>query len=94
MPAVKTLILDILWVFWVLLLARMVLGYVVMLARDWRPTGVILLVAEGICTVTDPPLRALRKVIKPLRIGGIALDLAFLVLLLVVVALMQAVARV
>ena len=65
------------------------LDYVQMFARSWRPSGVILVLAEIIYTITDPPLKALRRVIPPLRIGGIALDLSFLVLIVVVQILAQ-----
>ena len=51
-------------------------------ARQWRPTGIILIVAEAIYSITDPPLRLLRRVIPPLRLGGVQFDLAFLVLLI------------
>jgi len=61
-----------------------VLDYVQMFARSWRPSGVILVLAEVIYTITDPPLKALRRVIPPLRIGGIALDLSFLVVIILV----------
>ena len=56
--------------FFFLLIARLVLDYVQMFARSWRPTGVVLVLAEVIYTITDPPLKALRRVIPPLRIGG------------------------
>jgi len=74
----------VLWLFFVLLIARLVLDYVQMFARSWRPAGPMLVIAEVIYTVTDPPLRALRKVIPPLRIGSISLDLSFLVLIILV----------
>ncbi len=73
-----------LWLFLVLLIIRLVLDYVQMFARSWRPTGLLLVVAEVVYTITDPPLRALRKVIPPLRLGSISLDLSFLVLILAV----------
>jgi YggT family protein len=73
-----------LWLFFVLLLVRLVLDYVQMFARSWRPRGVLLVLAEITYTITDPPLRALRRVIPPLRLGGIALDLSFLVLIIAV----------
>ena len=63
------------------LIARLVVDWIQLLARDWRPKGLVLAVCEGIYTATDPPLRALRKVIPPLRFGGVALDLSFLVLI-------------
>jgi len=74
----------ILWLFFVLLIARLVLDYVQMFARSWRPSGPLLVVAEIVYTITDPPLRALRKVIPPLRIGSVSLDLSFLVLIVLV----------
>lgn len=92
--SLRGLLLNLLWLYWLVLMARLVLSYVVMLARDWRPSGVVLVLVEGVYTLTDPPLRALRKVIPPLRLGGMALDLAFMVLFLIVIVLMQVVARV
>ncbi len=84
MRALGQILYLILWLFFVLLIARLVLDYVQMFARSWRPRGVLLVVAEVVYTVTDPPLRALRRVIPPLRLGGISLDLSFLVLIIAV----------
>ncbi len=78
------IIYDLLQIFFFLLIARLVLDYVQMFARSWRPTGVVLVLAEIIYSITDPPLKALRRVIPPLRIGGIALDLSFLVVIILV----------
>jgi len=77
---VGQIIILVLWLFFILLIGRLVLDYVQMFARSWRPKGPLLVVAEAIYTVTDPPLRALRKVIPPLRLGSVSLDLSFLVL--------------
>ncbi|MBO3128928.1 YggT family protein [Dermatophilus congolensis] len=66
------------------LIARLVIDWIQLLARDWRPKGVILMLCEGVYTVTDPPLKALRKAIPPLRLGAVALDLSFLVLILMI----------
>jgi YggT family protein len=74
----------VLWIFFVLLIIRLVLDYVQMFARSWRPTGPVLVLAEVVYTITDPPLRALRRVIPPLRIGSVSLDLSFLVLIVLV----------
>lgn len=78
-----------LWLFLLALMGRLVLDWIQMLARDWRPRGPILVVAEGLYSVTDPPLRAIRKVIPPLRLGGVSLDLAFMVLILAVYTAMR-----
>jgi YggT family protein len=77
---VGDLIYILLWLFFVLLIARLVLDYIQMFARSLRPSGLLLVVAEVVYTITDPPLKALRRVIPPLRIGSVSLDLSFLVL--------------
>ena len=51
-------------------------------SRDWRPKGAVLVVAELVYTVTDPPLRLLRRVIPSINLGGMRIDIAFLVLML------------
>jgi len=66
----------------VMLWIRFVLDWVQHFARDWRPRGPVLLLAEGAYSVTDPPLRAIRRLIPPLRIGTVQLDIAFMVLFL------------
>jgi YggT family protein len=68
--------------FFIALIGRFIIDWVQGLARSWRPSGVVLVVAEGIYTVTDPPLRALRKVIPSPSLGGVRLDLSFLLLML------------
>lgn len=67
-------------IFLLLLFVRWVLDLIQMFARDWRPRGVVLVLAEVVYTVTDPPLKALRRVVPPLSLGAIRLDLAFMVL--------------
>ena len=64
------------------LLARVVLDLVQVFSRDWRPTGFLLVLAEIVYTLTDPPVRMLRKIIPPLRLGQVSLDLGFIVLLI------------
>ena len=68
--------------FIVLMLIRLVFEWIQVFARDWRPRGLVLVVAEATYTVTDPPLRAVRKVIPPLNLGGLRLDLAFIIVML------------
>jgi YggT family protein len=79
---VGAVLFAILEVFFVILLARFVFDWVFVLARNWRPKGPIVFLLEIIYTVTDPPLKALRRVIPPLRLGNFALDLAFLILII------------
>ena len=75
--------------FFILLIGRLVLDWVQALARDWRPHGALLVVAEVVYTATDPPLKALRRVIPPLRFGQVSIDLAFMILFLVTVILLD-----
>ena len=84
MHAIGALLVLLLWLFFVLLIGRLVLDYIQMFARSWRPHGLVLVLAEIVYTITDPPLKFLRRFIPPLRIGGVALDLSFLVLIILV----------
>ena len=67
------------------LIGRLILDLVSSLNPSWRPKGLLLPIAEIIFTVTDPPLRFLRRFIKPVRVGAIALDFAWTLLVLAVV---------
>ena len=79
---------TVLSIYLILLIARIVVDYVFFFARDWRPTGFVLVIAEVIYTVTDPPIKLFRRFIPPLRLGGIAIDLAFTLTMIVVFVLM------
>ncbi|MFZ5852762.1 MAG: YggT family protein [Actinomycetota bacterium] len=94
MRAVGGVLYVALWLFLLLLVGRLVMDYVQMFARSWQPRGAMLVVLEVLYSATDPPLRALRRVMPPLRFGGIAFDLSFLVLWLIVLVLIQIVRRV
>ena len=91
MTVVLELAYFVLLVFFILLIARLVFDYVMMFARSWRPSGVAAVGLEVVYSVTDPPLKALRRVIPPLRLGNFSIDLGFMVLLFVVYVLMQVV---
>lgn len=79
---VGEIIATVLWLYFVVLIGRFVIDIVQMMSRSWEPKGIVLLVCEAIYSVTDPPLKLLRKVIPPLKLGGVALDLSFLVLVI------------
>jgi YggT family protein len=72
-----------LWVFIAFMWIRFIVDWVQIFARNWTPTGILLVVLEFVYSVTDPPIKALRKVIPPLRIGSVALDLSFVIVMLV-----------
>lgn len=81
----------VLYVFIGLMLVRLVVDYVMMFARGFRPTGVVAAMLELAYSVTDPPLKALRRVLPPLRLGSVALDLSFLVVFIVASVLLSVV---
>jgi len=70
------------------LIVRLVLEYIPMFNRSWRPTGAGLVAAEIVDTITDPPIRFFRRLVPPLRIGSIALDFGFMLTMLSVFILM------
>ncbi len=78
-----------LFVFWLLLIARVVVEFIRSFSRDWRPKGVTVVLLEIIMTVTDPPVKLLRRIIPQLTIGAIRFDLSIMVLLLVAFIGMQ-----
>ena len=89
MDPVRLVLYWILFVFWLFLTARVVVELVRAFSREWRPAGGVAVTLETIYTVTDPPVRLLRRLIPMVRIGGVGLDLSIMVLLLVVFILMQ-----
>jgi YggT family protein len=86
---ILSLLRFVIWIFLVVLIIRLVFDWVQMFSRDWRPRGIVLVLAEGAYSVTDPPLRALRRVLPPLRLGAVQLDLAYTALFLIVVVLLS-----
>jgi YggT family protein len=80
---VLSLIHIALWIFIALMWIRFVVDWVQVFARNWSPTGFLLVVLEIVYSATDPPIKALRKVIPPLRIGTIAIDLSFIIVMIV-----------
>ncbi len=94
MALVGEILLFVLWLAIVLLIARFVLDWVQMLARHWRPRGLVLVICEGLYSITDPPLRAVRRAIPPLRLGTVMLDLSPMILLIAIFILQRIVASV
>ena len=89
MGILKIVLIYLLSIYLVVLIGRMIIGWIQVFARSWRPTGVVLVVAETIFTLTDPPLKFLRRYIPTVRLGTVALDLSYMVLFIVVLILLQ-----
>lgn len=81
---VFALLYLLLLLYFLTLLLRMVFDWIQVFARDWRPKGAALVGASVVYRLTDPPLRKLRAMIPPLKIGAVALDIGFLLLLVAV----------
>ncbi|MFJ4698563.1 YggT family protein [Streptomyces sp. NPDC088768] len=92
-----SVVLDVLYIalmcFLLVLIFRLVMDYVFQFARSWQPSKPMVVVLEAAYTVTDPPLKLLRRFIPPLRLGGVALDLSFFVLMIIVYILISVVSR-
>ena len=88
MSVVADVVYFALLVFLLLLVFRLIMEYVFLLARSYRLSGFVAAVLELAYSVTDPPLKALRRVLPPLRIGQVSIDLGFIVLFIVVRILM------
>ena len=91
MGILKFVLYYVLWIYLLILIGRMIFTWVQTFSRTWAPHGILLVIAEGIFTVTDPPLRFLRRYIPPLRLGSVALDLSFMVLFFVVLIMVNVV---
>ncbi|WP_207457840.1 YggT family protein [Herbiconiux sp. SYSU D00978] len=91
LSVLATIAYYLLLIFFLLMIGRFVLDFVRTVSREFRPRGFGLVVAEAVYTVTDPPLRAVRKVIPPLRVGDIALDFGFGIVMLGVLIAIYAV---
>ena len=89
MHVVGQIIEGLLWFFLVLLWVRFVVDWVQVFARSWSPSGPLLVVLEVVYSVTDPPIKALRRIIPPLRLGAIALDISFLLVMIITYVLLQ-----
>jgi YggT family protein len=89
MGAITSLIYWALNLFLLSLIGRLILDYIRIFSPNWRPTGVVLAIAELIYTITDKPLAFVRQFVPPLRLGGVALDLSFIVVFVVVQLLMR-----
>ena len=77
------------FLFWLLLIARIVVEFIRSFSRDWHPRGVTVVILEAIMTLTDPPVKLLRRIIPQLTIGAVRLDFSIMVLLLLAFLGMQ-----
>ena len=89
MAIVGQLINLVLQLFLLLLFTRFVVDWVQVFARNWTPKGIVLVVLEVVYSITDPPILFIRRFVPPLRLGAIALDTSFIIVLVSVYLLLQ-----
>jgi YggT family protein len=92
--AVGQILHAVIWTFIILMLVRFVVDWIQIFARSWTPHGPVLVALEIVYSITDPPIRAFRRVFRPIRIGSVSLDLSFLAVLLICYLLLEIVSRV
>ena len=89
MTVVGSVLLYLLLFFIGCLWVRFVMGWVMLFAPRWTPSGVVLVLLEAVYTVTDPPIKLLRSFVPTLRIGNFALDLSFLIVMVIAYLLLR-----
>ena len=77
----------VLWVYIILILARVVIEWIRQYSRRWRPIGTAAVGVELVYVATDPPIRALRRLVPPLQLGTVSLDLSVIILLIALIVL-------
>ncbi|PZF66235.1 YggT family protein [Curtobacterium sp. MCBD17_013] len=75
-------------IYFFMMWARFVLDLLRTFNRSWRPRGAVLVIAEVVFGATDPPVRAVRRVLPPMRMGAVALDFGWSIVMLLVIILM------
>lgn len=80
---IASIIYLILWLFIAVLFVRFIVDWVQVFARSWTPKGPVLVLLEGVYSITDPPILFFRRFIPPLRLGSVALDLSFMLVMVI-----------
>ena len=92
MTIAREIIYYFLFIYWLLLLGRLVIELVRTFAREWRPSGASVVVIEGVFTSTDPPIKTLRRILPPIPLGPVRLDLSLMITMILVLIAMTVVA--
>lgn len=87
MSSLLLVLLILLKLFTYLLLARIVIEMIQSFSRSWRPGRVFSSVGEVIFVITDPPVKLLRRLIPPMPMGNVMVDMSVLVLFFILMIL-------
>lgn len=88
---IATVVFFVLLAFFLLMWVRFIFDWTRALRPGWRPRGPLLVLAEAAYTITDPPVKLVRRVLPPVRLGAVALDLSGSVVMLACIVLMYVV---
>ncbi|WP_267420359.1 MULTISPECIES: YggT family protein [unclassified Curtobacterium] len=91
MSSIFTILYFLLLLYFFVMWGRFALDMVQAFNRSWRPRGGMLVVANAVYSLTDPPIRTVRRALPPLRMGAVALDFGWSIVMLVVIILMSVV---
>jgi YggT family protein len=80
----QNVVLQLLYLFKIALFLRIIIDYIRIFARSWRPNAFVLTIFEVVYTITEKPMAFVRRFIPALRLGGVSLDLSFIVLLIAI----------
>ncbi|STD37950.1 hypothetical membrane protein [Corynebacterium striatum] len=94
MSTIGIILIFILRIYSWILIARIIIEMIQSFSRQFNPPRWFMVLAEPLFMVTDPPVRALRRLIPPLRMGGVALDVSIIVLFLLLSVLMMVVSSI
>jgi YggT family protein len=87
MTLIITVVATLLLLFQLVLLARVALDWIAVLAGPAAPRSARGRLSAAVRAVTEPVLAPVRRVLPPLRLGSVALDLSVIVVFLVVLVL-------
>ena len=87
LPYVRAVIDWAIGVYILVLIIRMIVDWVLLLNRNWHPTGVVASLISIVYQLTEPPLRWLRRYIPPVRFGSVGFDVSFVVLYFILIVL-------
>ena len=92
MTAFGIILLALLRLYTLVLIIRIIIEMIQSFSRQFNPPRWFMVIAEPLFVITDPPVKALRRIVPPMQMGGVALDLSVLVLF-IILQLLQLIVR-
>ena len=92
MTAFGIILLALIRLYTLVLIVRIIIEMIQSFSRQFNPPRWFMVIAEPLFVITDPPVKALRRIVPPMQMGGVALDLSVLVLF-IILQLLQLIVR-